>query len=188
MARIEMSPNLVVGVSSIAEPLSRRMMGSQSTSPDNSVARGSKVQLFTRTFSGQANLYSSGSFMILKGPMPADVNNIGSIASANLLLHWNSDYATGTNVTMVNEIATLNLPLIAALASGTATWFYLKTHVYSTNSAASAISSTQIHGIIGTVGEIGSGADLEIASTDIGSGNQYRLVNFKMAFPSYLDY
>lgn len=188
MARIEMAKGLVSGIGSYAEPLSRRIMGSQTTNANNTVAKGSTVQLFTRPYSAQTGLYTCGSFMILKGPMPADVNNIGSIAAANVLLHWNSDYASSTYVAMVNEIATLNLPLIAALASGTATWFYLKTHSYGQNSAASVIASTQIHGIIGTVGEIGSGADLEIASTDIGSGNQYRLVNFKMAFPSYLDY
>jgi hypothetical protein len=43
-------------------------------------------------------------------------------------------------------------------------------------------------GMIGTVGLTGSGADLEIADVNIVSGNQYKIVDLKIQFPSVWTY
>jgi hypothetical protein len=184
MARIEMSPAMYTGGIGSNTGIAYRMMGIAANAT-NTIGNSAIAPLFHQAFSPASN-YTMATFMIMQGSIPADVNNIATnIPTSNVLLTWSSTpYASNSYFANQNEIVTMNLPFVAASSSGTASWFYLKTHPYS----GTAISATQNHGIIGTVGVIGSGADLEIAATNIVSGNQYRIVNFKMAFPYYLDY
>jgi len=62
-----------------------------------------------------------------------------------------------------------------ASATGTGSWFLLY------NTWASDLTTGSA--LVGTVGTVGSGADLEIASTSIVSGNLYKCNGFYLNFP-----
>lgn len=70
--------------------------------------------------------------------------------------------------------AIINTDYVNATGTGTATWFLLETY-----SATYGIGSQ----IVGTVGAIGSGADMELESASIVSGNPYRILGWKLQFP-----
>jgi hypothetical protein len=101
---------------------------------------------------------------------------------ANTLAYWtlNSEYTT------FNKTATTTLTTTfkAATATGTATWFSWCWY----NATPPATSGTIQQRIIGTVGTIGSGADLEMLTTSIVSGQQYRVYNLRIALPSTYTY
>lgn len=65
--------------------------------------------------------------------------------------------------------------LYTSLGSGTVNWFWLS---YSTN-AATEIKKQ----FIGTVGTIGSGADLEMSSVSLNTGDAYRINKLRMKLP-----
>lgn len=65
-----------------------------------------------------------------------------------------------------------------ASASGTATWFWWV--VTETDPGSNIIG----HQIVGTIGTVGSGSDLEMLSTTIESGKYYRVSNLKFLFPN----
>jgi hypothetical protein len=68
-----------------------------------------------------------------------------------------------------------HLPNQAASASGTASWFLL--------CRAGTTSLTDKGALIGSVGIVGSGADLEISSTSIISANNYQSAGFYVNMP-----
>jgi len=76
------------------------------------------------------------------------------------------------------QIGISNVPGATASASGLATWFLLN------NSSAGTVTDLTVRSaIIGTVGTIGSGADMEVYDTNIVSGNSYKSLGFWINFP-----
>jgi hypothetical protein len=65
----------------------------------------------------------------------------------------------------------------AALASGTATWFAICATYNFTGTFSDRAT------MFGTIGTIGSGADLEMADTNIVSGGTYMSAGVKLSFP-----
>lgn len=71
--------------------------------------------------------------------------------------------------------AVINTDYVNATGSGTATWFLMETY-----SPTYGVGSQ----LVGTVGAIGSGADMELETTSIVSGSPYRLLGWKLQFPT----
>lgn len=79
--------------------------------------------------------------------------------------------------------ASLTTSLKAASQSGTATWF----RWYAAQTVFTA-TTPSFHQFIGTVGAEGSGADLELSSTSIVSGTQYRVIQLKFRMTGVWTY
>jgi hypothetical protein len=74
-----------------------------------------------------------------------------------------------------------------AVGTGTATWFCLRRLVTTSTSTwdiPDQYDLTDCAAIIGTVGAIGSGADIEVASTSITTGSTYKSAGFLLSIPS----
>lgn len=123
---------------------------------------------------------------LMKGTVPADLSSLTSYASrsADTLVEFavRSAHFAPTQVN-VNPIVVSTI-YVNASAAGTATWFWwtLRPAYYLDN--PNAIT----HQIIGTVGTIGSGTDLEMGSTNIVLGEPYRVLNLRIQFPSSWNY
>jgi hypothetical protein len=90
----------------------------------------------------------------------------------------NSNIAGGNRV-----LVGLNPATTAAVQTGVASWFWIGRNVNLTdmNNTTSDTSGTSF--MIGTVGIIGSGSDLEIPDINIVSGQTYRSAGFYAYFP-----
>jgi hypothetical protein len=88
-------------------------------------------------------------------------------------------YNTGTSSNSIRvQVGISNVPGATASASGLATWFLLNNSVTGTVTDLTGRSA-----IIGTIGTIGSGADMEVYDTNIVSGNSYKSLGFWINFP-----
>jgi hypothetical protein len=139
-----------------------------------------------------------GRLIIMKGAVPTDFTSIttfNSRASDNLVIFdatsWDSP--NGTNDFSVSQTAQ-NPALMTSLyrtavASGTATWFMIYTQQKGSG-VGQQPSPTQaiVNAIIGTVGTVGSGADLEVATTSIVAGQTYRVYNMRLQLPATWTY
>lgn len=131
---------------------------------------------------------------IMKGTMPSDFSTLTgySARSADVLVAFKSTTGQATFSTTTQQgvnpsiITTIN---VNASAGGTATWFWWMARPIAQNSGSpSNPSNSIVQQIIGSVGSVGSGADLEMANTTIVSGNPYRIRNLKIQFPSSWTY
>lgn len=142
----------------------------------------------------QGNGYSgggSGAIALMKGTPPVSTTSQSIIndRAADILCRFmaGSNNAGDFVTSQVNvNPAIISTQYAAATASGTATWFWW----YVAQVPSGAVSNTAVlnHQIIGTVGGIGSGADLEMASTSIILGEQYRIANLRLQFPTTWTY
>lgn len=79
-----------------------------------------------------------------------------------------------TNPVIVNtEYVTSEMP-------GTATWFLL----FGRQQLGSSFTDSIVPLIMGTVGQSGSGADLQIPDTTIAAAQAYRIVDLRLQFPT----
>ena len=121
---------------------------------------------------------------LMKGTIPTlpNLTNINA-RSTDVLIYFQS---SNTNFTSFSNFASnpvvITTTFTAAAASGAASWFWLNS--YWGNSGASTI----LHQAIGTVGLVGSGADLEMVDTNIVSGTTYQIANLKFQFPTSWTY
>lgn len=180
MSVIEMSPAFAAGYTT-------RMIGF----PNAIVNIGTPAQ--APLFNVMTGAEASGRtiFGIMKGTVPADFTtlvNTSSRSSDTLVRFGTSNYG-GPNPTTSDfgpstfsgNTATMDTTYIGAIATGVATWFWCY-------QLASYNTSTIFQQFFGTVGTVGSGADLEIPSTNIVSGDPYRLINFQLRFPTTWTY
>jgi hypothetical protein len=118
---------------------------------------------------------------IMQGTPPTDFTALTSfsVRASDRLMFFDA-LTSGVFVGSYNNSRwNLNTPLVAATATGTATWFWgLITPNGGTNSS---VINQQF---IGTVGLEGSGADLTISSTSIVSGSTYRISSLIVSLPS----
>lgn len=117
---------------------------------------------------------------IMKGTPPTDFTGLTSfsVRSADRLVSFlATDTFAGSGYS--NNKFTLITTNKAAVASGTATWFW------AVGTASMGTSTSTIwQQFIGNVGVTGSGADLEISSTDIVTGDIYRATALTIILPS----
>lgn len=129
-----------------------------------------------------------GQIDICKGTVPTDFSTLTAYnsRSTDILVTFKSNYPDKKflNASSLSTGGPLELASnpSAASQSGTATWFILRT--YSPLDAAVNL----FHQVIGTVGTVGSGSDLEISSTSIVSGSSYRILALKFQIPTSYTY
>jgi hypothetical protein len=120
---------------------------------------------------------------LLKGTIPTNFSTLTNINSriSDVLVVWQT--STSVDNFRAGGSSLLTNPMIissvykAATVSGTAEWFWLLSNpAYAETETPSATPYQQM---FGTVGTIGSGADLEIASTDIITGKSYAVTNLR---------
>ena len=185
MANIHLSPDWV--------PSMVNRMTSNSVNASVSVLAASQVSLLQpgAGYSGNA----MGQICIMQGSVPTDFSTLTSVNSrlSDILIRYTVSYSglpsMGDFATSQFNVNPLNVSTQyrAATASGTATWFWWFA-VPTTGGGSSSDSSPLFHQIIGTVGPPLSGADLEIPTTSIVSGEQYRIMNLRIQFPTTWTY
>ena len=140
---------------------------------------------------------SAGQLLIMKGTVPADFSTLTSINSRSsdiLIRYTTGPYAglpsMGDFVTAQFNVNPCNISTLyrAATASGTATWLWWVVVPLLASGSATNDAGGLYHQIIGTVGLPLSGADLEIPTTNIVSGEQYRIMNLRIQFPTTWNY
>ena len=115
---------------------------------------------------------------LMQGTVPTDLTTLTSVNSRSTDI-----LTTFTSMDNSNNPEGDFLPTQTTIASGTVTWFWLVTAsctLYNFGSQQDPI----IHQIVGTIGATGSGMDLELPDTNIVTGQMYRIVNFKIQFPT----
>lgn len=126
---------------------------------------------------------------IMKGTVPTDFSTLvdaNSRSSDVLMTFYRGDWGNPTNsisVAYENESNRINIntPFINATASGTATWYWMISGELRSNPNIT-------HQSFGTVGTLASGSDLEMSSTNIVSGQPYKINNLKIQFPTSWTY
>jgi len=125
------------------------------------------------------NNYGYGGLVhIMKGAVPSNFTGL-TIASrtSDILATFsvaNNDFSSSG---YTNNVFTMNTSLVSATGTGTATWFWIVQR--------GTVNATivEVQQIVGTVGTLGSGADLEISTTSIVTGSPYRISNLVFNMP-----
>ena len=106
----------------------------------------------------------------MKGTIPTYFPNYDTLTfrTSDILVDWNH-LATVTNDSVTTSAA-------AASQSGAVSWF-----IFFRENAWTPV-------IIGTVGLTGSGADIELANTNIVQGTTYSISNLRISFPTEFTY
>jgi hypothetical protein len=99
--------------------------------------------------------------------------------------------ASTTNYTGFKAICGICPTLTTAIASGVATWFWFgicltdtEAKVFNASYSGNYSDLSGYQFVTGSVGLLGSGADLEIADKNIASGQQYKSFGFNFYIPS----
>lgn len=130
--------------------------------------------------------YPGTRLTLMKGTVPADLSSLTSYTSrsADTLVEFVVRSAHFAPSQPTINPAVISTIYVNAAAAGTATWFWITVRPSYFQDNTNFI----IHQIIGTVGLIGSGADLEMGSTNIVLGEPYRVLNLRIQFPSTWNY
>ena len=170
MARIELSTGMASNVST-----NMLRTGITSAGP-NTNATG--MPLFAAGTSG-ANSY--GRVIIMAGEMPTDTSVLTSpsFRLADQLVTFDAKSA-GITMTSARNVTTFSFNYVNATKAGQATWFWWQ--------SLNGGSTTLFHSIIGSIGLLGSNADLEVNDTNVIVGNPYRITNMRITWPTTLDW
>jgi hypothetical protein len=121
---------------------------------------------------------ASGTLYIMKGSVPSNFTGLTLInRTSDILITYETINGDFNSSSYVNNVFTLNTSLVQATGTGTATWFW----IYNVGEVNYAVVPVQQ--IIGNVGTIGSGADLEIQTNSIVAGSPYRVSNLVFVMP-----
>lgn len=146
---------------------------------------------------GWADQYSSnpaGNLLIMKGTMPETLTSTnisspdrrGDILCSFVMSGSQNGAPTTNHFSASASTYYLNPAVITTTfatvgANGTATWFWWVQRQWA---AAVGLSNTLYYQIAGSIGEVGSGADLEMSSTNVTSGQQLRVYNLRLQLPT----
>lgn len=133
--------------------------------------------------------YHRSAIEVFSGPVPTGWANstvMNNYLTSNLLIQYLGAESNGTELNygatlgpvVLGPTTRINTIYRKATASGTATWFWIRTFN----------GGTPLQEIIGTIGLSGSGADLIMNDTNIVTGQYYRLCDIKLTFPSSWTY
>lgn len=131
------------------------------------------------SYSNSPILHSEALFYILQGVKPSSGLPSYATLTGNTLIGWGQSTSGLSPTVKIGTTTTIATTYTAASVTGTATWFFIG-RVYS--------GPVVVQGIYGSVGAVGSGADLEIPSTSIVAGTQYRVSSLIITFPSSYSY
>lgn len=135
------------------------------------------LHLFKGTKLTSSQMVSSRNLSTTGTPFKLSILNDTLVKFAN-----NTDSSSNSgnfkNSVINNDVVAINTEFVSAITSGTATWFCLYND----------INNTIGNFITGDVGITGSGADIEIPDTNLTSGELYRILGWKLKFPSSWEY
>ncbi len=135
------------------------------------------LYLFQGTKLTSSQMVSSRNLSTAGTPFKSSILNDTLVKFAN-----NTDISSNSgnfrNSVVNGDIITINTGFVSATTSGAATWFCLYHD----------INNTIGNFITGDVGITGSGADIEIPDTNLTSGELYRILGWKLKFPSSWEY
>lgn len=120
-------------------------------------------------------------------PSSGLLNYTNTIANA-LVVFFNNSYGSGFSSppsTASGGNLIINTNYVAATATGTATWIAIMSF---RNGMGGGGTNLNVQSVYGNIGGIGSGADLEISSNAIVSGQFYKINNLQIQFPSSWTY
>lgn len=163
------------------------------TGTDNSLNPPSNTGLLNS--GNSAGQEAVGIIFLMKGVVPTSftgLNTIGARSSDILCRFMPGNNAAGNFSTSQVNInpAVISTEYVAASASGQVTWFWWVAvrNVWNNVIYTPDYNAGLHHSAYGTVGTSGSGADLEMPSTNIVSGELYRIRNLRLQFPSTWTY
>ena len=121
---------------------------------------------------------------LMKGVMPSDFSTLTSysVRSSDVLVTYDSGTSDIIIPATKNPLV-ITTNLVTATASGTATWFWWAVR-QNNYPGVLTVTAPIVHQIIGNVGLVGSGSDLEIADVNIIAGFPYRIANLGFRFPA----
>lgn len=133
-----------------------------------------------------------GVLYLMKGTIPASATSVSTVSarSSDVLVPFSSGVdAPGDFITSQVNVnpAVISTQYKSATGSGVATWFWIAVSGTAANGFAD-MNAPIYHQVIGTVGATGSGSDLEIPNTSIVAGTSYRVMNFRIQFPTSWTY
>lgn len=155
------------------------------TSGLQNVTTASLIPILPYYFQRNSNTTTS-TIRIYKGAVPTTTTELTAYTTrdSDVLISFSSSGTTGVTNTSVdpnsnfqNNPIIITTTFVSASASGTATWFRIATDPRATTPLVN------VYNIIGTIGGPGSGADLQMNSTSIVSGNYYRVNNLRIQLP-----
>jgi hypothetical protein len=132
---------------------------------------------------------------VMSGPIPTNIETLTSAEPppAGTTVLWQlgtngdaSQWAPTQNnwYTDPTSISSIFTPVSA---TGIANWFWISTVQWGLNRAFSGnpyfIYNPAVHNIIGTVGLVGSGSDMEMLNTSLVSGQFLRVLNLRFRIP-----
>lgn len=130
------------------------------------------------------NTEYQGYISIMKGTVPSTLTftDFNQRSSDSLCSFTTSNFSPSSSTYYLNP-AVIGTIYVAAGASGTATWFwwYIRT-------GYDGVGTGIVQQLAGTVGVTGSGADLEVPSTTITSGQLLRITNLRLRLPTTYTY
>ncbi len=137
---------------------------------------------------GHNGMLSAGSFRIYKGTKPVisfikNTTNALNAFNNDLLLTFEEEKGDFSNTIIVSNPIVVRSTYRSSIKSDTAAWFCMARTRTGNNT-----HTVYNHAIIGDVGHIGSGSDLELPDINIVAGNLYRIDNFKINLPSSWEY
>lgn len=185
---IEMSAGFAAGL-----PARVIMLGDQSSSGQNDARAVALAGLLTSSYWGFGTGGSVGYLYLMQGAVPVSFPATLSDRAADILVgfaSYTSAVPSGGNFITTNQSvnpAVISTEYKAASASGTCTWFWWVVNTASSGGVPNT-SLPPTQQIIGTVGATGSGSDLEIPSVTITAGEQYRVLNLRLQFPTSWTY
>lgn len=200
--RIELSPGFLSNgtLGATASRIGRGTPTSDHSSAGMRVSAGllykpNSVKFSTEDMGLFYNNHGGATLTIMKGTRPTSISQLtpsmvasevnARVTDALLVFESAADHFSPSQV-IVNPII-ISTIFIPAKATGTAAWFWLRNF---------GGSSPQYSGpggyigqsVTGTVGLLGSGADLEMADVNILSGDNYRISAMKIEFPSSWEF
>lgn len=203
MATIELSSALVASAATGGNQwqycMSHRVFGygyTTNNNPSISSPAGAVANMRPIFDSPNANR-AVGQLHIMKGTVPTDFSSLVDFSSrsADILITYSTTNGTTGDFVLdpTNQAVPYTYGLdtaistnyVAALAAGQATWFWLMSRAAT---STTVFSNTLYHQIVGTVGLIGSGTDLQIPDPTIVAGKLYKISGLKLTIPTLYTY
>jgi len=146
---------------------------------------GSVHRLIGAFTTGAVGGTNAGELVIMAGTIPSSASGLTTTTApvgTTQLVSFNTSQLGASHS---GSVLTFSTPYVAATATNTASWFWYRTRA----AVESGYSGTTVyHSIIGSIGLPGSGADLEVASTSVVSGNAYRINRLRFTLPTISTY
>lgn len=163
MSSISISPALQQALSTELFNTTSNTFSYTSNSPNSYDPKQSGMYGFYFYVNGSYNGLIYSSFRLFQGTVPTGISSVNAgQRDADVLISWGANELTYTNTSGGTQITGSSLK--NPTANGTATWFMW-----------GLLNGSTYHRLIGTVGLVDSGADLELNDTVLSTATQYRI-------------